>query len=112
MRDYYLFSSGRLKRHENSIEIEKSEGQKRSIPINDIYSIHLFREISLNTKVIVFLNQYGVPLHFYNYYGYYSGSFYPRVKLLSGFLLVNQVKYYVDSSKRIEIARVCKNCSQ
>jgi CRISPR-associated protein Cas1 len=67
--------------------------------------VHLFGEIDLNTKLIVFLNQNGIPLHFYNYYGYYSGSFYPREKLLSGFLIVKQVEHYIDSQKRLTIAK-------
>lgn len=53
----------------------------------------------------MFLNQQGIPLHFYNYYGYYSGSFYPREKLLSGFLVVKQVEHYLDPQKRLAIAR-------
>jgi len=105
MRDYYVLKSGRLRRHENTIQLEFANGEKKSLPINDIRSIHLFGEIDLNTKLIVFLNQHGIPLHFYNYYGYYSGSFYPREKLLSGFLLVKQVQHYTDNNRRIEIAR-------
>ncbi len=105
MRDYYIFKSGRIRRNENTVEFESSGGEKRSLPINDIYCIHLFGEIDLNTKLIVFMNQHGVPLHFYNYYGYYSGSFYPREKLLSGFLIVKQVQHYLDTSKRLRIAK-------
>lgn len=104
MRDYYILKSGRLRRHENTIELEFNDG-KKSLPINDIRSIHLFGEVDLNTKLIVFLNQHGIPLHFYNYYGYYSGSFYPREKLLSGFLIVKQVEHYIDNNKRMEIAK-------
>lgn len=104
MRDYYIFKSGRLRKHENTVEFETPEG-KKSLPLNDIYCIHLFGEIDLNTKMIVFLNQHGIPLHFYNYYGYYSGSFYPREKLLSGFLIVKQVEHYIDPQKRLAIAK-------
>lgn len=105
MRDYYIFKSGRLRRKENTLEFEVSDGEKRSIPINDIYSIHLFGEIDLNTKLIIFLNQNGIPLHFYNYYGYYSGSYYPREKLLSGFLIVKQVENFIDVQKRLVLAK-------
>lgn len=105
MKDYYIFQSGRLRRSENTIKLESLTGDKKSIPIHNIYSIHLFGETDLNTKLIVFLNQHGIPLHFYNYYGYYSGSFYPREKLLSGFLIVKQVQHYIDSAKRLEIAK-------
>jgi CRISP-associated protein Cas1 len=105
LRDYYIFKSGRLRRNENTVEFEDFKGEKRPLPINDLYSIHLFGEIDLNTKVIVFMNQYGIPLHFYNYYGYYSGSFYPKEKHVSGFLVVKQVQYYLDLQKRLSIAK-------
>jgi CRISPR-associated protein Cas1 len=105
LRDYYIFKSGRLRRNENTAEFETAAGEKKSLPINDIYCIHLFGEIDLNTRLVVFLNQHGIPLHFYNYYGYYSGSFYPREKLLSGFLIVKQVENYTNPQKRLAIAR-------
>lgn len=105
MRDYYIFKGGRLRRHENTAEFETSDGEKKALPINDIYCIHLFGEVDLNTKMIIFLNQHGVHVHFYNYYGYYSGSFYPREKLLSGFLIVKQVEHYSNNQKRLELAR-------
>jgi CRISPR-associated protein Cas1 len=87
------------------VEFESAAGEKKSLPLNDIYCVHLFGEIDLNTRLIVYLNQNGIPLHFYNYYGYYSGSFYPREKLLSGFLIVKQVEHYIDSQKRLAIAK-------
>ncbi len=105
MRDYYIFKSGRLRRNENTVEFETAAGEKKSLPVNDVYCIHLFGEIDLNTKLVVFLNQHGIPLHFYNYYGYYSGSFYPREKLLSGFLIVKQVENYINPQKRLAIAK-------
>lgn len=105
MEDYYIFKNGNLRRKDNTIHLEDSSGEKQSIPINNVYSLHLFGEINFNTKFIVFLNQYGIPIHFYNYYGHYSGSFYPREKLLSGFLLVKQVENYLDIQKRIILAR-------
>lgn len=105
MRDYYIFKSGRLRRNENTVEFETAAGEKKSLPVNDVYCIHLFGEIDLNTKLVVFLNQHGIPLHFYNYYGYYSGSFYPREKILSGFLIVKQVENYINPQKRLAIAK-------
>ena len=42
-------------------------------------------------------------VHFFNYYGGYSGTFYPRDQYLSGRLVVKQAeKYSVD---RMDIAR-------
>jgi CRISPR-associated protein Cas1 len=94
-----------MRRSENTVELELSEGGKRDIPVNDIRSIHLLGEVDLNTRILVFLNQRGIPLHVYNWYGYYSGSFYPREKLLSGFLTVKQVEHYLDREKRLTLAK-------
>lgn len=105
MRDYYVTRSGRIRRSENSIELELTDGSKRLVPINDVKSIHLFGELDLNTKLLVFLGQKGIPLHVYNWYGNYTGTFYPREKVVSGFLLVKQVEYYLDKENRLFIAK-------
>ena len=44
-------------------------------------------------------------MHFFNYYGYYTGTFYPKETLVSGSLLVNQVQHYIDKEKRIFLAK-------
>ncbi|OHE55009.1 MAG: hypothetical protein A3K61_02030 [Thaumarchaeota archaeon RBG_16_49_8] len=51
------------------------------------------------------MNQHGIPVHFYNYYGYYSGSFYPRQKLVSGIIVIYQVAHCTDPEKRLLIAK-------
>lgn len=104
-KDYYLIRGAKIKRHENTILFEFNEGSKKAIPIEDIKSINVLGEVDFNTKLLIFVSQHGIPLHFYNYYGYYIGSFYPRELLSSGFLLVKQVQYYLDIEKRIEIAK-------
>ncbi len=103
-RNYFLFKSGTLKRKENTILIESEDG-KRSIPVEDVDSIYIFGKVVFNTEFIDFLAQKKIPLHFFNYYEYYSGSFYPREYLDSGFLLVRQVEHYLDPEKRMDIAK-------
>jgi len=78
---------------------------RRTIPVEDVDALWAFREIDLNSKVLNFLAQKKIPVHFFNYYGFYSGSFYPREYLHAGFLLVKQVKHYSSNSKRLLIAR-------
>jgi CRISPR-associated protein Cas1 len=103
-RNYYVFSSGRLRREENTLYMETAEG-RRPVPIEDVDSLYIFGELDLNTKLLNFLSQQKVPLHIFNYYGYYAGSYYPREYLNSGYLLVRQVEHYLDSSKRLPLAR-------
>jgi CRISPR-associated protein Cas1 len=105
-RSYYLFRSGRLRRHQNTLYLEGgSEEGRRPIPIEDVRDLYLFGEIDLNTKLLNFLGQHGVVLHCFNYYGFYTGSFYPREGNVSGHLLVRQVEHYLDPQKRLYLAR-------
>lgn len=104
-RNYYIFNAGRLKRKDNSIEFILSDGMKKSIPINDIDSIYAFGELDFNKQAVNFLAQNGVTIHFFNYYGYYTGSFYPKETLVSGMLLVRQVGSYTDIEKRLFLAK-------
>ncbi len=104
-RNYYITKNGRLKRKDNTLYIEFETGEKKSIPVEDVEGLYLMGETDLNTKLLNFLAQQKIPLHVFNYYGYYSGSYYPREHLNSGFLLVNQVECYKDSKRRLAIAK-------
>ncbi|WZL74336.1 type I-B CRISPR-associated endonuclease Cas1b [Clostridiaceae bacterium 35-E11] len=104
-RDYYIFSNGRLKRKDNTIYFVGCEGTKRSLPVEQIDRLHLYGEIDLNSKLLNYLSKYGLLLNFYNYYGFYSGTYYPRKKNVSGFLLVKQAQYYSDHTKRMYMAK-------
>lgn len=105
MRDYYIVRGGRIRREQNTIYVESKDGEKKAIPVNDVQALYALGEVDLNSKLLVFLAQHGIPLHVFNYYGYYSGTYYPRERLISGFLVVKQVEHYLDAKKRIEIAR-------
>lgn len=102
-RNYYVLKSGRLRRKQNTVYFENKDG-KKPIPINNINSIFAFGELEINTKLLVFLARNKITVHFFNYYGFYSGSFYPKEYLLSGFLLVKQVQHYLSKKHRLEIA--------
>lgn len=103
-QNYYVFKDGRLRRKDNTVFFEMEQG-KKVLPINDIESIYLYGEVDLNTKCINFLGQSNIPIHMFNYYGYYTGTFYPRERLNSGYILINQAKHYIDYEKRVYIAR-------
>jgi len=103
-RDYYIFSSGAIRRRENTVYLETSNGERKFFPVENIDSIHLFGEIDLNTKVLNFFAQNNIVLHIYNYYGYYAGSYLPREKNISGEVIVRQVEHYLDGEKRFYLA--------
>lgn len=105
-QNFYIFNNGRLKRQENTIFFEKEDGSRSVIPIENTESIYAFGEIDFNTKLFNYLAQKGIAVHVFNYYGFYSGSYYPRETLNSGQLLVKQVNHYTNRQKRITLARV------
>ena len=105
MENYYLFANGELKRKDNNISIITEDKGTKDLKIEVMNDIYLFGEISTNTKCINYLGQMKVPVHFFNYYGFYTGSFYPKETNVSGNLLIKQVEYYTDNEKRNEIAK-------
>lgn len=104
-QSYYVFSNGHIKRKDNSLQLCREDGINKDIPIERVKDIYIFSEMTLNTKLLDFLAQNGVMVHFFNYYEFYTGSFCPREKHVSGSLLVKQVEHYADNEKRMEIAR-------
>lgn len=113
MRDsLYIYNNGQLHRKDNSLQFIASGGMKRDIPIERVNDIYIMNETTLNTNLLNFLSQNKVTIHFFNYYDFYIGSYYPRESMLSGKLLVNQVQYYTDNEKRLIIAkRIIKGAS-
>ncbi|PID58173.1 MAG: subtype I-B CRISPR-associated endonuclease Cas1 [Ignavibacteriae bacterium] len=137
-RNYYIFSSGKLIRKQNTLYFEPGKSEepeellkedediievedestnetldekepkrmpRKPIPVEDIESLYCFSELRFNTKFLNFISQKQITLHLFNYYGYYSGSFYPREPFVSGKLLVRQVNHYIENSKRTVIAQ-------
>jgi len=109
MRDYYIFRSGTLSRQDNTLMLNVADEagfeKKVPIPVEDVDSIFVFGELNLNTKLLNFLNQHNIMVHIFNYYGFYSGTFYPREFLNAGDVIVRQSEHYLDPQKRIELAR-------
>lgn len=79
--------------------------ERRVIPIEDVDTLWVFRELDLNARVLNFLSQHKIPIHFFNYYGYYSGTYYPREHLQAGYVLVKQVRHYTIRKLRLIIAK-------
>ncbi len=124
-RSYYLFSNGRLRRRQNTLRLERHDderspgadaaddgapsgeptGDKVPFPVESVESIYCFGEIDVNSKLVTFLAQNSIPLFFFDYYGNYTASLYPRDYLLSGRLKVAQVQHYLWSKKRLFLAQ-------
>ena len=104
-KNYYLLSEGILKRKENTIYFVNEKSSK-PLPISKIYSIYAYGQITISSQVINLFSKEGIPIHFFNYFGYYNGSFYPRESLLSGDLLIKQAETYIDFAKRLKLSKL------
>ncbi|MDR0850720.1 MAG: type I-B CRISPR-associated endonuclease Cas1b [Christensenellaceae bacterium] len=102
---FYIFSNGEIMRKDNTIRLCTEDGIKKDIPIEKVYDIHIFGQVSLNSALLNILYKNKIVLHFYNYYEHYIGSFHPKEEHISGSLLVSQVGFYMDYTKRCELAR-------
>ncbi|MGI6611779.1 MAG: type I-B CRISPR-associated endonuclease Cas1b [Limnochordia bacterium] len=103
-KSFYVFSSGALKRKDNTIFLEMESG-KRFIPVEDTSELHVFGEVDVTKKFLELASQKEITIHFYNYYGYYSGSFYPREHRNSGYMILRQAEHYMDEKKRLILAQ-------
>ncbi len=102
----YVFSNGSLRRKQNTLYLER-EGQKpRYIPVETTSEIYLFGEVTVNKRVMEYLSQKEIILHFFNHRGYYIGSFYPREHYNSGMVILKQAEHYIDNEKRLTLARL------
>lgn len=100
----YIFSEGELKRKDNTLYFE-TEGKKKYLSVEDIKEIMVFGEVSFNKNFLEFLSQKEILVHYYNYYGYYMGTFYPREHLNSGYMILKQAENYLSSEKRLILAK-------
>ena len=102
---FYLFENGELHRKDNVLRVTAPDGRFKDIKVEMTRDIYVFGEVSLNTKCLNYAGQLSMPIHFFNYYGSYTGSFYPKEENVSGKLLIEQVNHYTDTDKRLEIAK-------
>jgi CRISPR-associated protein Cas1 len=111
----YIFSNGEIERKDNTILFESEDGIKKYLPVENIREICIFGEIDLNKRVLEFFTKKEIILHFFNYYSYYVGSYYPREHYNSGYMILHQVRGYENAEMRLNIARnfvegAAKNC--
>jgi CRISPR-associated protein Cas1 len=104
-KTFYVFSSGTFHRKDNTVFFENEKQERRFIPVEDTAEIIVFGEVDFNKRFLEFLAQNEIILHYFNHYGYYMGTFYPRQHLNSGYMILKQAEFYMDDAKRIVIAR-------
>ncbi|MBS5842575.1 MAG: type I-B CRISPR-associated endonuclease Cas1 [Clostridiales bacterium] len=104
-KSIYIYTDGQLNQKDRTLQFTTYENEKKDIPIELISDIYIMSNMTLNTTMLNLISQYGIILHFFNYYHFYTGSFYPKENLVSGELLVKQVETYTNPDKRLFLAK-------
>lgn len=104
-KSFYIYSNGSLKRKDNTIRFITEDGSQRDLPIERVSELYSMSEINWNTSLLNILGQKGIVVHFFNYYQFYIGSFYPRETLLAGNMVVKQSELYLDKERRLDISK-------
>lgn len=132
---FYLFQPVTLKRQDNSLAIlpfgnpdrEPFPGEKigrelqdefplaeedawwqgapRYVAVERIDSIHAYSSVRINTGLLNFLAEKHIPLHTYNYFGGYTGTYWPKEPIPNGRIQQAQFLHYADTEKRLTLAR-------
>lgn len=103
-KNIYIFSDGELMRKDNTIRFFCEEKQTY-LPIEDISDIFAFGEVNITKKLLELLAQKEILLHYFNHYGYYMGTFYPREHYNSGYMILKQAAFYEEDEERLKLAK-------
>lgn len=109
-KTFYLFNPGKLERKDNTLRFtpvdeDGNEQTPRYLPVEGVEELYIFGSLQANSSLYNFLGKNDIPVHFFDYYENYSGSFMPKDFLLSGKMLLAQTSHFVDSKKRMVVAR-------
>jgi len=109
-KTYYLFNPGRMSRRDNTLKFtavdELGKEQKpRYLPVEGIEALYIFGSIDANSALFNFLGKQRIPVHFFDYYEHYTGSFQPKEYLLAGKMQVEQTRAYLQGRRRMHIAQ-------
>lgn len=108
---YYIYTAGSLAQKDNTLRFTSYDGEHKDLPIENIKEIYVMNEMNITTKLLNMLAKHGVIVHFFNYYQFYTGSFYPKESKLAGQLLIKQALTYADHSNRLLIATEFIRCA-
>ena len=105
-----MFNPGRMSRKDNTLKFTPVDesgkvGQPRYIPVEGVSGLYIFGSLDANSALYNYLGKQQIAVHFFDYYGHYTGSFYPKEYLLAGKVLIQQANHYQDPVKRMPIAR-------
>lgn len=109
MNNFYLFTSGTLKRQDSSL-IYITDDRTILIPVHQVDMICCFGEVTLNKRVLEFVSRHKISLLFFNFYGDLCGAYHP-IKRRSGQILMEQAQKYQNPETRLIISQAIQTAA-
>lgn len=103
-RTYWLTTACRIRRHDQSLVIERETGDKVHIPVTGVRDIVACSPVDLNSAVVSLLNRYRVSIHFLSHYGDYAGSLLTAETSVSGETVLAQARLASDAAASLKVA--------
>ena len=107
-KNLHITKNAVLKREKNTLVVLHKEDEKlikNVIPVEKLSSIYISGSVTIKAGALKMLLKLGIPIHYLSSEGEYLGTVWPREYLLAGIVVVRQSQFYLDSSKRIELAK-------
>jgi CRISPR-associated protein Cas1 len=79
--------------------------QHKFIPAHNVEAIYTFGEVKLTTGFLSCAAYNCIPVHVFNFYGNYLGTFLPKSDISSGNIALQQAEHFADEQKRLAIAK-------
>lgn len=98
----YFFSSGKIKRVDNSVVFE-NEYKKIKLPIEGLKELHFYSSIEFNDSFLSLMAKHNVDIFVYDFYGNQIGAFYNQKKMKNAKILIKQVEFF--QRNRLYIAK-------
>ncbi|WP_436909369.1 type I-B CRISPR-associated endonuclease Cas1b [Halosimplex marinum] len=103
--NHHIFADGDLKRDESTLRIDTLDGETKHLQVENVDALYLHGQITFNTRALGLLDDHGVTVHVFGWNDYYQGSYLPKRDHVSGNTVVEQVRAYDDTARRLAIAR-------
>lgn len=103
--NHHVFADGDLHRNEGTLRIDTLDGETKYLPVEGVDSLYLHGQVTFNTRALGLLNDNGIPVHVFGWKDYYRGTYLPKRAHVSGNTVVEQVRAYDDSERRLGIAQ-------
>jgi len=101
----YLSAPVKLKRHENTIQVIRDDGEKIRFPVESLKHVVASHDVRFNGSLLNLLNKHEVRVTVLDYYGHVTCTVEPAGQPTSGAVHLKQAEAILDPARRLSIAQ-------